>query len=553
MRYLPVVRAYLLVAVLILGCRRKEAVVEQQPTPVPPSFDLVTSDAGAHAELGALTKLAFRITAVHEKQQPQKTPPYHAAGGDWTFFDAVANDNIEFGFGFLVNDPGKKFAFGKAMFTVPDRARGKALVSAIASSFGGAVPKEKPPTELAPAQFAMALLGRDMHVTGGAFEGQGGGWTATKLFLHRDGREGEVFFNFNLAKKVGGFAEKDPEYADQVASFLADELRDGPRPKRTPSTDPNMTAKGPHIEWLRTVKARGYGMDGDRYLLIEPTDGGGERLVSMTLDTDAREEVLRVPHSLGLVQCTSGFCLAQDVRHAVQGQWSTSDPHSVFAIDRAKKTSVELSLENGDFASNAIAPTGAYAVVFTDKPLGDSANARYRIAHVVERDGKVRGPVFLGETWLDLVSVGASSFVLRRGAKAGANEAAAEIDAKSLKVTPVAAPAEDATENKSPSGRRVVTCSDAEIVVRDVATGKTRSFPVHEDDRARISDGCVRFANDRFLEYRGTVFGYIDVETMKLNDAGLDGEVPALQYDKQFKFVVAIGADGVRVGKIVIE
>ena len=97
----------------------------------------------------------------------------------------------------------------------------------------GKVPAEKSAQPLAPRPFKAVVLGADMKRSASGFEGTGGGYHATKLFLQRPGIEAELYFNFSLAEKSGGFSEKDPEYANDIVEFIASELRDGPRPKRT--------------------------------------------------------------------------------------------------------------------------------------------------------------------------------------------------------------------------------------------------------------------------------------------------------------------------------
>ena len=71
----------------------------------------------------------------------------------------------------------------------------------------------------------------------------GEGWTATKLFPKEHGLEAEVFFNYNLQSREGEFSEKDPDYRQDLIAILETALRDGPRPDRTPDTDPNLTRR----------------------------------------------------------------------------------------------------------------------------------------------------------------------------------------------------------------------------------------------------------------------------------------------------------------------
>jgi hypothetical protein len=66
--------------------------------------------------------------------------------------------------------------------------------------------------------FDAAVLG--LHQTrdpSGSFgDNPPGDWIATKIFLPKDGDDGEVFFNFNPVLGKGEFSLKDPDYGDYV-------------------------------------------------------------------------------------------------------------------------------------------------------------------------------------------------------------------------------------------------------------------------------------------------------------------------------------------------
>ena len=72
----------------------------------------------------------------------------------------------------------------------------------------------------------------------------------------QDGRSGEVYFNYNLGKRQGELSEKDAEYADDLVAVFASALRDGPRPERTPESDPNLSRSGPAIGRPRKLLPR---------------------------------------------------------------------------------------------------------------------------------------------------------------------------------------------------------------------------------------------------------------------------------------------------------
>ncbi len=236
----------LLVLSVVGACKKKEpreiaihAALEDAGV----SVDSVTTEEGATAEPGGDhgPRVSFRVLRVHPNRAPSEAPPYHAAGGSWTFFDAETSDGALFGFGY--DDPQSVGAaaptgaptFGKVVLTVPDAAAGKRLVETFGRAFKGPVPPEGAGRPLRPRPFTAAFLARGARRSpGGGFSGRGGGWTATKLFLQRDDLEAEVFFNFDLGQKKGEFSEKDASYATPMVAWLAAELRDGTPPKRAP-------------------------------------------------------------------------------------------------------------------------------------------------------------------------------------------------------------------------------------------------------------------------------------------------------------------------------
>lgn len=532
---------------------------------------VVGGDAGL-AELGADSGLPFRIGAIYRGEQPSSAAPWHEPGGDWTFFDATTADGVPFGFGFrapaATGDP--PIAFGEAILTVKSRDDGQALVVRFMQAFGGRAVAPKSPQPLRPAKFSVAVLGRDMGAGPGALVQGRGTWHALKLFLQRPGIEAEVFCNFDLQHKVGGFAEKDSDYADAMIAFLAGELRDGPRPRRSSANDPSIVDHGPRIEWLRALPGRAYGLtqERDRYRVVERLPDGGSRLVSLGFEReDDRRELVRVPHRLGSVACAAQLCLAMDERPKHPEQWSSADPRSVFVIDGAAGTSVDLgdALGQPTLEPGAVAPDGSYGIVFGSRPRKVRADLSYDVLYVVDRAGKVRGPIDFGEEPLELVAhergkkpVVRVGYAPREYSGSGPPPPPPPryfaVDPGTLAITPTQAVARP-DERLSPSGKRRVSCRrDEAVVVTDVASGAERLFALHEDDRPYFAQECpVTWASDRYLDYRGSLRAFLDVETLRLDEM-IPGETTlvSLDYSADFRFVVENGRDGLRLGRIVV-
>ena len=582
MRSLSTSRAFLVLGVIVAAAAltwkvrsnaRPAATTLPDGASLATAFDAVTlgdlSD-GSIAEPGAGgERIGFRITATYDNQKPSKAPPFHVSGSEgWTFFDATTSDGVPFGFGFEKPNPSASpFAFGKVMLTAPDGATGKRLVATFARVFHGKIPAERTATPIEPKPTSAAFLAIDAQKSqgGGGFAGAGGGWYATKLFLQKSGIEAEVFFNFSLHDRTGEFSEKDPDYADGMVAFLADELRDGPRPKRTPATDPSLSAKGPTITWTRTLPGKPYGMsrERDRFLVVLPGEGGASRLVATPFDRDEQTELLAVPHHLGLVKCSGELCLAVDQQPKEANTMSSEDPETLLLFDRQKKAPLTIEGAWGQHPSlptEAWAPDGSFFVVGAYQPTG-VGKASYQVLYLVGTEGKPRGPVDLGPDPIEVVSIAKTRILVRAGRRFGkeAKTSWLAVDPATLRVSPAAAPpsgtvASDDGLRLSPDQKRSVTCrkEGAEIVVKELPSGPERVFAVHADDRADIAAECVSWAGPKRLEYRSNVRGWLNVDTMKIGGT-LDEDVRGLEYDRSFTWVVENGPKSARIGRITSE
>lgn len=579
MRSLSTSHALLLVGVIVAAAAitwKVRSNARAVPTTLPDGASLATAfDAvtlrdlpdGSIAEPGGSgERIGFRISATYESQEPSKTPPFHVAGSEgWTFFDATTSDGVPFGFGFEKPAPiAGPFAFGKVMLTAPDSAAGKRLVATFARVFHGKIPAEKAATPIAPTRMSAAFLAIDAQKSagGGGFAGTGGGWYATKLFLQKSGIEAEVFFNFSLHDRTGEISEKDPDYADAMVAFVADELRDGPRPKRTPATDPSLSPKGPKITWTRTLPGKPYGMSPsrDRFLFVLPGEGGASRLLATPFDRDEQTELLAVPHHLGLVKCSEDRCLAVDQQPKEASSMSSEDPETLLLVDRKKKTTLTLEGAWGQhpvLPTEAWAPDGSFFVVGAYRPTG-VGQAMYQVLYLASGDGKPRGPVDLGQEPIEVVSITKTRILVRAGRRFGkqAKTSWLAIDPATLQVSPAAEPpagtiATDDGIRLSPDKKRSVTCRNegAEIAVKELPSGPERVFAVHLDDRADIAAECVSWAGPKRLEYRSNVRGWLDVDTMKIGGT-LDEEIRGLEYDSTFTWVVENGLKSARIGRI---
>jgi hypothetical protein len=532
------------------ACRRSAAPAQRQGQTEIPLGDGGQDEAPS---------LPFVIDRVYEQQAPADSPPWHQPGGDWRFFDARIYNGARFGFGYAYRpQDNERFAFGRAVLTVPSADDGAALVEAFGRIFHGQVPPPRRRTPLHPRPFSAAVLGADMQRSPGGGFGPGGSYTTMKLFLQRGpSPDAEVFFNFSVDRKDGELSEKDAAYADALTGFLTGELRDGPRPRRTPATDANVTDGGPRLGPWRPLRTPGTPFAPDpssdgRYLMTVDDAGGFTRLVSVAPDGARPDrDMARVQGEVVGLHCAGGapsFCALQSSRPAQPGVLSAGDPQQIVLLDAEAPLAVRrLGGPWGDAADLAspspIAPDGSFLALDLWRGAGKADGGVQRLIVFVTRSGAAAGQLAVTQPTAEVVGWRGRGPSLRAVVRmgdfgGGPPPEHVEVDPRTGASRRVAGtPEEDA--QLSPDGRRRAICRGRRaIAVIDRAGGRERIFPIPADDQPAFADACVRWVSPRFLEYGGVgVAGFLDVETMKVNDA-LGPDPPPVEYTKDFRFAV---------------
>jgi len=519
-------------------------------------------------------KVGFRIEAAYPAQHPTAAAPWHEAIGEWTFYDAKTLHGVPFGFGLREGTAVDRLSFGEAMLTVPDRAAGEAIVQQFAKAFHGKAPPAKALQPLRFTPFPTAILANGaVRAKGGGFSRGDGSWTATKLFFQRSGPEAEVFFNFDPVSKSGEFTEKDADYADAMVAFLATELRDGPRPRRTPDTDSNLSAVGPKVESWRLIAPP----HSDPYGFFTPSrygfkvhDGGSTRLMSASLDrpTDVAE-LFWTEHTIGIFRCVDEeqlLCLAEEILSQSKYIVSSNDPRHFILIDRKQKTQAIVTGpwgEHGSMAEAPLSPDGS-TIAFTElRRPGDGGKGGHFVAYLVGRVGGAPREIDFGEASANVVGwVGrgeALRAVVRRGDSWGSRARMSfywvdpRTGARVEKGEPSGIGRE---ENTSPDGRHRVECHGGEqIVVTNLASGSSRAFEVHLDDREALSEDCVSWASSRYLRFDvGKRIGFIDIQTMKLSYMfGEADETGLVELSTDFRWAIRRDGESIQAARIAIR
>jgi hypothetical protein len=418
----------------------------------------------------------------------------------------------------------------------------------------------------------VAILATDaVRDQGGGFSHGGGNWIATKLFLQRGGTEAEVFFNFDPVAKKGEFTEKDEDYADPMLAFLAAELRDGPRPRRTPETDPNLSAVGPKVDAWQTIAPAGasaYGfLSPSRYGFTTP-DGSSTRLMVVPLDRPDRAfELFRTDYSTGTIRCTGDdqtLCLVEEVHRKNPNVYSSDDPRQFVLVDRKQRTRTVMTGAWGEKVVMLTAPFSpdASMIAIGERRPRDGGKASW-VAHLVARAGSARVELNFGDDGANVIGWVGSGGALRaivRVTPSTHDKRASYfwVDPRTgLRVEKDPPPGlDDADEGISPDGRHRVECRDDQVVVTDLHGGASRAFQVHADDRDALDEeDCVGWAGSRYLRFDvGARTGFIDIQTMKMSymfEEDDDDDAP--EFSADFRWAIRGRKGPIRAARVVVK
>lgn len=529
---MPARMLVIIVAVVVTGCGRK---------PVPQAPDTRAPKEPLRAELRIGDNpheprhLPFKISSVYKKQKRSPEPPFHAPGGDWTFFDCRAGGDGQVVFSVGVaskGGPGKvPVAWGNAVLVVKDREAGARFVELFSKVFAGKLP---PPVQRgyvpAPLAIKTAILGENMdRESKGGFSGDAGEWTATKWFPEHDGRSGEVYFNYNLTQRQGEFSEKDGDYADDLAALFASAFRDGPRPERTPENDPNLIRTGPRLGLPRKLLPRlsshySFSPEG-RFAVYQD----GPVIWALPIDqADAKpREIIRFDHSPWEVHVLNSDLdlIVQEGVPETPGVKSSGDPMRLWWVDgkRNEKKLLrgpekELHLEE--------APASPDLRYVAFRQWRGTGKDRTKSLYFLDRQsGKVQA---LKAEPKDLSVVGWKN--TEAGLRAVAVTNRWRLEPKEPSELFLADPASGKVERQeqvdapyeidnrlSPDGRHRVRLGKDDLIVTEVATSKQRRFVLHEDDVRFVGEECVEWVSPRYLKFNGARLALIDVTTMKMS------------------------------------
>jgi hypothetical protein len=515
-------------------------------------------------------RVPFTITKVYQEQELTKTTPFHATGGKWTFFDCQAADSkpVRFTVGVCPRGDGKgPVAWGKAALVVADRAAGERFIGAFAKAFHASPPRARASVlPLEPLVMGTAILGENLKRSpGGGFDGTGEGWSATKWFPQEYGLEAEVFFNYNLPSREGEFSEKDPDYRQDLIAILATALRDGPRPDRTPDTDPNLTLVGPHIAevcCLLPKRASDCSFTSDGKHIVYQDES-----VVYAVDPSQPEKPRELARfekmiwSLHVVDNDMRLLVCEALPTSATGM-SSDDPQRVWWVEPGAKDKQLLLGPEKDISvvDPPVSPDGRFVAIQRWKER-NGQRGRYTTVTFMDRMGASSKVAELPNESLSASGWQGSGKQLR--AVLIANRW--KIDKNKPEVVYLADPTtgkiaqasgvpipDSETRPVSPDGRRRAEVEGKErLVVVDLVTREKRIFQFHEDDYPFIGEGCVKWAGPRYLQLNAGRLALIDIQSMKMNypvPRVAAGTSASYTFSPDFRWVLCQKEEGEKAG-----
>jgi hypothetical protein len=559
------------------GCKKSG------PTPPNGPAALVSADGSVKAELGigegaeSQPHIGFLITRVYKREKLLDAPPWHAQGGDWTFFDArlTGEPAAPFTVGVVVSrsEKGLPLSFGHATIITPDAHAGGQFIERFATAFRSQVPPARTPTPLRATPFSIAVLGEGLRRDEQGLNGDGnGGWTALKWFLKDEALDAEVFFNFDLSAQVGEFSEKDEEYRSDLLAALATHLRDGPAADRTPATDPSLTDDGPRPKEFQSVgspHAGFYAWQGTSLLYTEtrPGEPRNRMYVVSPPALDPPSDVVSVERRLDQVKCAQGRVTSGCVIEERVGEnpniWSSSDLLRFWWIDHQGSTKARIT---GDWDDGhlelARSPVSTDARFLALAWWKRTNNKGRRAVRFVDRLAAGGGSTFVapGEDSVDVVG-----WVNRGGgtlAVARVGDVFAEPPKGRLTLidpasgNEVEGKAPDGTQDDSVSSDGKRTCAfraeGREVAIGTGSNGAVRVFSVHPDDVRYTKDARCQWVGPRHVLLQAARLGLIDADTLKMNYPFPKADDVIYEFSPDGAWVVRHGApDGIAVAQMV--
>ena len=515
--------------------------------------------------------LPLRIKTTFENQRPLEVSPWHAEGGEWTFFDcAIQNSNAAVVIG-VHSGPatgGKtSMAWSEAILAVSDSDSADSFLNSLSSAFHQELPKRRMGHPKGFFKMHTAVLGSNLNLLpDGGFGGKGN-WSATKWFLEEDGREAEIFFNFSIIDKRAAFSEKDPDYREDLVSLLTTALRDGPPPERTLANDPTLTSDGPTFTDWKMLGSAGssrpsLNRTGSRIYFVEGAHKGPSILCAAPVDhPEQSSRIASIEHqiaSYSALGANDGNFLVVEQIPEREDQTSSTDPQILWLVSA------------GSPPKHLEGPWGDKGWYLTDPP--SSPDGRFITVGKWRTENKKRSNTLY---CFDLESGKSVSFDVQGAPidhvkwESGATKSEFTIitglkllnkndlhaflaDSVTGELRPTALTGDsNGASLVSPDGNRTARLEERSRLLIADKEGKTVAFNFHEYDQRYAEEGSLEWVSPRYLLFHTSRPAFINADTLKMNFPlpKDDATAPEL-FAPDFSFVIADRDNGLYIGKI---
>jgi hypothetical protein len=477
--------------------------------------------------------LPFQILTIHATRRPIAAPPFHIAGGDWTFLECVAVGDVRFLVGLKreTTSNGQPSWSGIANLMVSDIAAGKQFVEAFAKAFGGLLrpPSGSPAPRLYHRVATDYLAENCQQDEKGIFTKGGGDWTVLILKFDFPSTNTGVFLTLNLVERVGEFNERYRQDADRLTAELASSLRDGPRPLRTPASDPNLAAVAPRLGLPRQLLNRStYQLEfspDSRHAIYE--EAGDIKAISI-VDVDATPIVLaHFEHYIWMIHVLNADLdlLVSEEAPRRPGDSAADIRKRIWLVSRRSTTKQLIIDPEEGYASTIESPPAdrRFLVFPREIPREDRQGTR-RVADVWDLERNSRATIGVDGTCLKFVHWRQTPAGLRAAGVSNPFGVDEGIPSEYLLFDPVTGERDNDAQTGpvepygllSPDGRHFVRLSEHEITIVNRVTGGEQPFVFHPEDQRYTPEFCLWWVSPDYLEFSGDCLSLIDVRTRKM-------------------------------------
>jgi hypothetical protein len=515
------------------------------------------------------SRLPLTLTNIRPNQQIIPVAPYYADGGDWTVFDCAAVDDPGAAFTVAVERPKylneqTKIGFTQVALLPGTREAGLNLVKALAKALKQESPTTRIAQPLKTVNFEASFLGDHFGGPEQGLKPDAGTWTATMWSIENEGLDGEIYFNYNLASGRAEFAGTESDSDSDALLGIASAVRDGPRPTRSEQNDPNFTSNGPTVADLQLIP------DSLQHRAIFAPNGkrltyfsmkGPSTIYTITLDS-SRQRTTIAQFDGGITSVIS-----PDAEHFLVSERSGSDAMAfgpamqqrIWWIDRPGNARTQLTGPWGSHGSligqERLSPDGRYAEISS---LSGTVLDEKRTSVLFVMDLRTRKSIKAAvENVLPIGWIGNGASLRALVRKFGANSS----DQKLL-IDPVTGNFSPATSENdldhalSPDGKlRFVVQPKASVAIQSSGGGQLRTFAFDEDDRRFGLAQNISWLSPRYLRLFTAKECFIDLATMKIGylpTVDNAGQGEPYRYSADFKWALAYGKDGIKLGRVVV-